>query len=113
MKAEGCKKQKNRIGLASNPFRRVKQYCRRSRFWTWSLELIVGPFYKGANLFKNQWQNQSRKLNCRIVHGCIKALKDKKRNLRVWAKEPSAIIHILKLNNTTINSFSSSHHNRK
>ncbi len=96
VKAKECSRDKSRIGVATNPFTRVREHCRRSRWWKWDIVLIVGPFLEGANLFKNQWQTQSRKFRCRVIYGVQKALSYRPRTINIYAKEPSEIIQVFK-----------------
>jgi hypothetical protein len=96
IKARDCEKEKSKIGVASDPFRRVEQHCKRSRWWKWDIQLVIGPFYSGANLFKHQWQGQSRKYRCRVVRGVQKALTYRSASINIYAKEPSAIIQVFR-----------------
>lgn len=86
------------IGISKDPFSSVETHNRngapcgpkgtRSGAPHWRIELIVGPFYRGAKQFKKEWRLQSRKLVPRIVHGVAKACHFQDRGLRVWARDP-------------------------
>ena len=90
------------IGCARNPFVRVRAQNRikgypggskgtRAGAPHWTLDLIIGPFYRGSNAFKNSWRKKSRKMTCRLVHGLMKAHTYASRGLRIWARDLTAI----------------------
>jgi hypothetical protein len=90
------------IGISSNPFQRVLSQNRVDGMapgakWTrlgapnWVVDLVIGPFYKGARAFHAQWRRESRKTNCRIVHGCLKTIRYADKGLHVWARKPSYV----------------------
>jgi len=91
------------IGIASNPPFRVRCHNReaglpsgtkstRAGAPNWKLVMVIGPFFKGAHEFHAQWRDESRKLNCRIAHGCLKALSYRTQGIRVWAAHPQFVL---------------------
>lgn len=95
---------RNRIGDASNPFKRVLEQNRepghqggakatRSGAPNWRLELVIGPFRKGTTLFKTQWEHQTRELTARIVKGIRRA---RVQRITFWARDPNWVATILR-----------------
>lgn len=91
------------IGLASNPFWRVKCHNRlpdygpgakstRKGAPMWRLRIVIGPFFRGSDVFHAQWRDESRKLPCRLSQGCLKALSYRAQGLCVWADRPRQLV---------------------
>ncbi|MBL4664428.1 MAG: hypothetical protein JKY23_00475 [Nitrospinaceae bacterium] len=96
-------KQRPYIGLASNPFMRLRCHNReanmpsgakstRSGAPHWRMRMVIGPMFRGADAFHAQWRDESRKLTCRLAQGCLKALTYRRDGLCVWADDPDAVI---------------------
>lgn len=94
---------RNRIGDASNPFKRILEQNRvsghkggskatRSGAPNWKLELVIGPFVKGLTRFRMQWEHQTRELNARILKGIRRA---RAQRVRFWARDPERISKML------------------
>jgi hypothetical protein len=95
------------IGVSTNPLFRLNCQNRVPGFasgakWTrhgapnWKLDLIIGPFFRGANAFCRQWRDESRKKDCRIAHGCAKAIKYAHTGLQIWAADPQKTVALLR-----------------
>ncbi len=54
----------------------------------WEIVLMIGPFYRGARAFRNEWRKQARKLVSRVRMGIQKS-KDHVHTLNVFAKDPA------------------------
>ena len=91
------------IGMASNPMYRIRCHNReaglppgtkstRAGAPNWKLVMVIGPFYRGASRFHAQWRDESRKLNCRIAHGCLKGLSYRTQGIRIWATDPQFVL---------------------
>ncbi len=94
-----------RIGISANPLRRVMSHNRspgvpagskstRPGAPNWRLDMVVGPFYRGARQFHAQWREHSRKLRSRLVFGCLQALIYADKGLRLWMRNPGQGVEI-------------------
>jgi hypothetical protein len=54
--------------------------------------MVVGPFLRGAREFHQGWREHSRKLHCRLVFGCLQALRYRDRGLKVWVRNPAVVV---------------------
>lgn len=95
------------IGVSTNPLFRIKCQNRIPGFpsgakWTrngapnWKLDLVIGPIFRGATTFCRQWREESRKRDCRIAHGCAKAIRYAHTGLQIWAADPQRTVSLLK-----------------
>ena len=69
---------------------------------TWKLEMVIGPFHRNADRFKQEWRQESRTLNLRILHGALKAYycryhtdKDTYFRLNVWVAEKKVLASLI------------------
>lgn len=95
------------IGVSTDPLFRLNCQNRTPGFpsgakWTrhgaphWKLDLIIGPIFRGASAFCRQWREESRKRDCRIAHGCAKAIRYAHTGLQIWAADPQQTTLLLK-----------------
>lgn len=84
------------IGLASNPFHRLRCQNREPGFPSgakatkadspsWKITLVLGPFYRGGRTFKKAWKARARKSTCRVRFAILAARMLKRRGLRVYS----------------------------
>ena len=88
------------IGIASNPPNRLASHNRVPGYppgpkdtrgsSTWRLDMVVGPFYRGAGAFASQLKKESRKKDCRMAHMLLKGSSYRNCGLIVYARDPQS-----------------------